>query len=598
MRRCLVGRYFRTTKVKLILTVAGIVLFFAIIIAVLTFGQMRDTAERTAAELADTVLEEADTHVSRFFMNMEEIAIALAAHTAVYNVEVDALRELILTNVWSRRDYMRAIYLGTETGEMLEWGYGEGFVDNTPVFPPDYDPRIRPWYKAGIAADAFSITDPYLYASIAEYGITCVLPVYRPGGEKVGVLGLDIMLESLEDLINDFQIGKGGRVYISDRRGAPLVDQFSPAGKEELQTFVLDRDWTETGGRFVASVAGVPHFFSYKENGITGWTIYVGLPVPAVMAATNSAIRMTVALNTMLMILLLITLEWTGSQLLIEPVERMVRTIGRIRSGEGGARIDIRRDDEFGVLARAFNDLADTAEEYTLKMEQKVQERTARLRLLQQENIRLRIIEEKERIYGYLHDSLGARLVNIIISNNVARSAAGFDAELLQDMHRRVEENAQAGLTDLKEILSGSLDLDRTIVDFRRVLEIQVRRLELKKIGFFFEGSTDDLNLLPGPIASELEKTLQELTTNVLKHAAARNVTLSAEMTDRNVLVRFSDDGRGFDVGSVNTNGYGLMGIRNRVERLNGDFSVETAPKSGVTVTIKLPLEADTDETD
>jgi signal transduction histidine kinase len=165
-------------------------------------------------------------------------------------------------------------------------------------------------------------------------------------------------------------------------------------------------------------------------------------------------------------------------------------------------------------------------------------------------------------------------------------------------MHRRVEENAQAGLTDLKEILSGSLDLDRTIVDFRRVLEIQVRRLELKKIGFFFEGSTDDLNLLPGPIASELEKTLQELTTNVLKHAAARNVTLSAEMTDRNVLVRFSDDGRGFDVGSVNTNGYGLMGIRNRVERLNGDFSVETAPKSGVTVTIKLPLEADTDETD
>lgn len=592
-------RVVNSIKTRLTLTVAVIVLFYAALMVILTYGLMRDMAERNSAELADTVLEEVDTLVTRFFRNMEEIAVAFAGYPPVYEPDVSRLRELILANVWARRSYMRAIYLGTESGEMYEWGYGEGFVDNAPVFGPEYDPRLRPWYETALEADGFAVTDPYLYASIEAYGITCVLPVYHPAGHRVGVLGLDIMLDALANLVAEFEISMGGKVLMTDRTGEPLVNQFSTSGNGRLPGFVDEAADNSSRGRFIAEADGVLHFFSVKENPVTGWTIFVGLPLPAIMASTYNSIRLNIALNLILMVLLLVTLEWSSRRMLIEPVEHMVDTIGRIREGERSARISLPRGDEFGLLARSFNGLADTVEEYRLEMERKVRERTERLQALQHENLRLRIIEEKERIYGYLHDSLGSRLTNIFISNNVARSAAESDTGTQRKMHDVIEENAQAGIDDLKEILSGSLEDGRAMIDFGRVLELQIRRrLELKQIAFAFSGDTGELNTLPRRIALEVEKILQELISNILKHAEARGVRLQTETGSTMLHIRIEDDGVGFDPNCLNESCFGLANMRNRIERLGGILSLVTSPGNGTIVTIELPLEIHTGEPD
>lgn len=582
----------KSVKTRLTLAVAIIVLFYTAILLVLTYGIMRDMAQRSSAELADTVLEEADTHITRFFRNMEETASALAGYSPVYEQDVPRMRELFLTNVWARRSYMRAMYLGTEEGRMYEWGYGEGFVDNAPVFAPGYDPRVRPWYRDALEADGFAVTDPYLYASIDDYGITCVLPVYHPeSGKRVGVLGIDIMLDALQNLVEEFEISMGGRVLLIDRSGKPIINQYDHSSAGEIPEFILGVD-DASSGRFLAEAGGVPHFFSFKKNPITGWMIFVGLPLPEIMASTYAGIRLSVALYFILMLLLLVTLEWSSNRMVIEPVEKMVRTIDSMRNGEGSARIDLPRDDEFGLLARSFNSLADQVEEYTWEMERKVRERTDRLQTLQQENLRLRIIEEKERIYGYLHDSLGSRLTNIFISNNVARSAAGVDESVLRDMHERIEENAQGGLEDLKEILSGSIEQSRTMIDFRLVLELQVRRrLELKQIHFRFSGNIDELNMLPRRLAVEVEKMLQELVSNVLRHAEAENVQLTAEIAADRFCLAFRDDGHGFDLEYIGADTFGLLNMRSRIERCEGSLRIASRPGEGTEVQIEFPLE-------
>jgi signal transduction histidine kinase len=135
-------------------------------------------------------------------------------------------------------------------------------------------------------------------------------------------------------------------------------------------------------------------------------------------------------------------------------------------------------------------------------------------------------------------------------------------------------------------------------VDFRLVLELQVRRrLELKQIELTFHGRMDELNMLHPRAAGELEKTLQELTSNVLKHAEAQNVHVYVDSEEGAVTIRFSDDGRGFDLETVSPDSFGLKNIRNRIERLDGSFGVQSTPGSGTRVTIVLPLEADDDET-
>ncbi|MFO7849027.1 MAG: cache domain-containing protein [Spirochaetia bacterium] len=557
----------------------------------LTYGLFGEMAKHNSIELADTVLIDTDKHITRFFRNMEELALSFREYPPVYEADPSRLRTLILANVGARRSYMRAIYLGTEEGEMHEWGYGEGFVNNTPEFPPDYDPRERPWYRTAMEADGFAVTDPYLYASIEAMGITCVVPVDHPSGERVGVLGFDIMLDDLQHLVAEIDISMNGKALLIDKQGEALVNQFYPGESTQLPAFA-DQWCAETKrGNFTAKADDLSYFISYTENAITGWSIFIGLPLQEVMAPTNRWIRISIALYLLLMILLLVTLEFSGHRMLIEPIQQMADTIGRLRNGESGARTDLNRTDELGLLASNFNRLADRVEEYTNEMEQKVKKRTDQLQELQQENIRLRIIEEKERIYGYLHDSLGSRLTNIFISNNVARSVSVHNPEALEDMHKRIEENAQAGLDDLKDILSGSMESNRSIIDFRTILNLQVRRrLELKKIDFSFEGDTAALNTIDRNTAYEVEKVLQELVSNVLKHSEADQVRLETKIVEHELIIKFSDNGKGFNTDEVMDESFGLANLRTRISRRGGMFYIRSGPGEGTDVTIELPL--------
>jgi signal transduction histidine kinase len=83
-------------------------------------------------------------------------------------------------------------------------------------------------------------------------------------------------------------------------------------------------------------------------------------------------------------------------------------------------------------------------------------------------------------------------------------------------------------------------------------------------------------------------RIVQEGLTNAIKHADARSAEVAVAEAGGFVVVRVGDDGRGFDPDAEGT-GFGLTGMRERVESLAGTLVVETAPGGGTTVTARLP---------
>ncbi|MGB9633498.1 MAG: sensor histidine kinase, partial [Chloroflexaceae bacterium] len=100
----------------------------------------------------------------------------------------------------------------------------------------------------------------------------------------------------------------------------------------------------------------------------------------------------------------------------------------------------------------------------------------------------------------------------------------------------------------------------------------------------------------PRPLPAEVEVTLlrvaQEALANVRKHARATMVTLTLSFMDDALLLDVQDDGVGFVSGVPATvrgdGGFGLTGMRERVARLGGSVSVESAPGEGTTVVVEL----------
>lgn len=94
-------------------------------------------------------------------------------------------------------------------------------------------------------------------------------------------------------------------------------------------------------------------------------------------------------------------------------------------------------------------------------------------------------------------------------------------------------------------------------------------------------------------LAGELETTVyrivQEALTNAGKHGEATRITVAVVEEEAALHVAVSDDGRGFDPGAT-TSGFGLEGMRERVELLGGQVSVQSVPQEGTSVVATLPV--------
>ena len=96
-----------------------------------------------------------------------------------------------------------------------------------------------------------------------------------------------------------------------------------------------------------------------------------------------------------------------------------------------------------------------------------------------------------------------------------------------------------------------------------------------------------------GRLDPELElviyRTVQEALTNARKHGGAQRAVVEVREGDDAVEVTIRDDGAGFDPGAK-TRGFGLLGMRERVELADGTLEVRSAPGAGTTVRARLPI--------
>ena len=101
------------------------------------------------------------------------------------------------------------------------------------------------------------------------------------------------------------------------------------------------------------------------------------------------------------------------------------------------------------------------------------------------------------------------------------------------------------------------------------------------------EGISEDL---PDEFKTRVYRLVQEALNNAARHAAAPSAHITARHTAEKIIVADTDDGRGFD--SQKSRGMGILGMQERVKRLNGKLAVESQPGQGTVLTAELPLNA------
>ncbi len=209
---------------------------------------------------------------------------------------------------------------------------------------------------------------------------------------------------------------------------------------------------------------------------------------------------------------------------------------------------------------------------------------TRELELDQAEVRQLARMRERERIARDLHDQLGQSLSLVSLKAQLARALVRRDPERAENELKEMEDNARQALERMRETVRGYRQTDLAS-------ELASARLGLASAHVRFEYSPPPEDL-PRRIDQEMALVLREAVTNVLRHSNATRCRADFARNDYMLEFRFRDNGR---VGELKEGG-GLTGMRERLQALGGDFSIQT--NSGVQLVARLPIrdEAPPDE--
>lgn len=200
-----------------------------------------------------------------------------------------------------------------------------------------------------------------------------------------------------------------------------------------------------------------------------------------------------------------------------------------------------------------------------------------------------RIEEERKHIARELHDEAGQALIGIKLALQVlARQIPDGMSELRKELdHLRQQVNgATSHLKDLaRRLRPPTLD--------QLGLEVALRQLASEfqdATGIAVVLALAPLGQLPSQEAGiALYRIAQEALTNVAKYARAAAVSVRLEVEHNRLLLTIADDGCGFDV-SQPTGGLGLLGMKERVAMMAGEFALESKPGEGTKVAVSVPL--------
>jgi signal transduction histidine kinase/ligand-binding sensor domain-containing protein len=203
------------------------------------------------------------------------------------------------------------------------------------------------------------------------------------------------------------------------------------------------------------------------------------------------------------------------------------------------------------------------------------------------------VLDERARLAREIHDTLAQGFVGIssqldavALTLNGHLESARKHLDLARKMARHSLTEARRSVMDLRASALEGQDLPAALSEAARHWTAG----SAVKVHVDVEGSS---RKLPEEMEQHLLRIAQEAVTNTVKHAHAREVWIRLNMDNGKLRMRVADDGEGFeqtdafsDVGGH----FGLLGMRERAERLGGDLQLRSEPGEGTEVEVTVPL--------
>jgi signal transduction histidine kinase len=214
-----------------------------------------------------------------------------------------------------------------------------------------------------------------------------------------------------------------------------------------------------------------------------------------------------------------------------------------------------------------------------------LQERTSLLGQMRENTINrsyeVEMKEFREKLSMELHDNVAGALAGMKFKLSMLPPSALTEEiiENIGNIYNKVR-GISHGLISYKPTADFPEEIRRLILGYLQGLPVKANLNIENEI---------QLNQLPNQIKEQIHLIIQEILANVIKHSGATDFNVSVSVHENNVLLNFSDNGRGYEVEKVH-DGIGLRNINRRLKEINGMVTVNSSLNRGAQTNIRIPV--------
>ena len=194
----------------------------------------------------------------------------------------------------------------------------------------------------------------------------------------------------------------------------------------------------------------------------------------------------------------------------------------------------------------------------------------------------------RNRIAQDLHDEIGSNLSSISLMSELVQKDGKINQDVLAKINRiqKVARGSSQAMRDIVWLTNPSSDSIKDLIS--KMNEVANDMLGGIKWNFDFPNEPDNINLIP-----ETKRNVffiyKEALNNIVKHSGAQNVFIILRTIGDLIILKISDDGKGFDT-KVGSNGNGLKNMNNRAKEIGGKLELKSNPGKGTDLQLEVNI--------
>jgi len=356
-------------KQKLTWAFATIACLPVVLVAVLVVLNLRDAAKTNFLDSSGREIRQIDNGMKTFFDGISQNVEFFAKDPRIVGAKdlknysgADAAQIPLTETNKQLLDIFDRFAKSHPTTAYLSVGLADGGYASWPDDPKisNYDPRVRPWYKAAVAAPGTTVrTDAYYWAPDDVSLIGIVHTIADASGKLVGVVGLDVSLKQLTELVKNIKLGDSGYLMLVEASGNVLVDP-SDAKHNFKPLADLGPNYAElaksSDGVTQIEIDGVPYMANVVSSKGLGWRFIGLIKRDEVMAEASSLTWLIAAIAAVLAVVFAIV-GASFASVIVRPIRGVASGLQEIAEGEGDLtrQLAVQGKDETATLASWFN---------------------------------------------------------------------------------------------------------------------------------------------------------------------------------------------------------------------------------------------------